>query len=214
MKILYTANIGGYDSLKPINDLGPDWRAIYITDGEAPQGWERLGVEPSNIPDVAVAKYHKIFPPDAELTVWMDANLTPRGPLDSLVEEYPGEFVTLTHPCQHSFYQEIEVCKKHPRGYLSGKQELLEAIRLTAKERGIPDKDGNVVENRVVIRRPSARLKELQDLWWSEIEKPFGCLEPIWRDQIALRVAAYQLGYKVSTGLDYTRWFRREKHLK
>ena len=232
MNLVYTANIGEYDTTPPLpKNLGKDWEAIYITDDvyTTPRGWRSLWIDRDafgDLPAVAIAKWCKIQPEywlypvlqqsagPIENILWIDANVEIRRPLDDLVRDHGGEFVTQTHPANHTFYQEIAACKTHKRAYLDGLRDNLDAMETAYRERGVPDDDGNANQNRIILRQPTERTRVLQYLWWRELVTPCGRDIPCWRDQIALRAAAWEVGWNIECKHSFRQWFRKQRHTK
>ncbi len=228
--ILYTANIGKYDDTKAIRgSIGDDWEAVYITDDvyTTPRGWRALWIDRDafgNLPPVAIARWCKIQPEywlypvlqqiqgTIENIVWIDASMNVKQPLDSLIKEHGGEFVTRYHPSHFSIYDELRAIKTHKRPYLDDLRANVDRIEQLYREAGIPDNEEHTTQSGIILRQPTERTRVLQDLWWREMVTPCGHDIPIWRDQIALRVAAWYSGFGPTLVKDFKKWFGITRH--
>ena len=205
--VIYTANIGGYDALAPIDSryINDSWLAVCFTDEpeSVPAPWLAVRVDTDlygDLPPVAIAKWHKIQPEqfllphlaDApENILWIDANIQIGRHLDDILGEFPLEsnFCTQRHSAVHTFFGEIRAARGFPRPYIPDTRDKSEAMEADYRRRGMIDEDGLSNHNNVILRRPCERNTILQAAWWDEFHG-YG----VWRDQISLRAAAQMTG--------------------
>ena len=212
--VIYTANIGGdthpdgYDTLAPIPEKYREgWECVCVTDDvyRTPPGWQAVWIDPADfggLPPVAIAKWCKIepskwlwgrIPEPPKWLLWIDANISIGRPLDDIVSEFPQEtvFATQHHSARLSFYDEIQAAARYPRPYLDGLAGKFEAMEADYRARGMPDEKEFLNHNNIILRRPTERVRAFESAWWSE----FAHYE-VWRDQIALRAAAWRTGFR------------------
>jgi len=128
------------------------------------------------------------FLPDADVWVWVDGNVRLRRPVGKIVEQYlDSDFVTLRHPDRDCAYVEAAFCAKHGKD----SREILERQAARYRKAGLPQHWG-LAETRVVIRRNTDAIRELNEAWWAEIER--GSV----RDQVALPFVCWQVGTRWS----------------
>ncbi len=151
--------------------------------------WEQRVVEP-RWDNRRTARHYKTMPhlymPDADIWLWVDGNVrVKRHPFD-IIGKYHGDFVTLKHPDRQCSYVESMFCAKVNKD----KQEVLDAQREHYKKLGFPS-DAGLVETRAVIRRNTAKIRLLNEAWWSQIEQ--------WslRDQVSLPFVMWSMDMKI-----------------
>jgi len=124
------------------------------------------------------------FLPDADVWAWVDGNVRLRRHPREIVEDYmDSDLVTLRHPERGCTYAEAAFCVKIKKD----KRDILDAQAARYRGAGLPAHWG-LAETRVVIRRNTDAIRELNEAWWAEIER--GSV----RDQVALPFVCWQAG--------------------
>lgn len=151
---MYTAICGGFD--KPRSDI--------LVFGDAPS---------SKFADpVMNAKVYKVLPHqfvDASVRIWMDGNIYPKKPAETLVTELLEgvDIAVFVHPWRNCLYDEhgqarMRLAPKH--------QPLIDEQVLCYRKEGMPPNFG-LAECGVILSRRSDLTREFFDRWWSEITR-------------------------------------------
>lgn len=153
--------------------------------------WEQHIVE-TKWDNRRTARHYKTMPhryiPDADIWLWVDGNVRAiRHPVD-IVNDYlkDHDFITLKHPDRQCSYVESMFCAKVNKDKLS----ILKAQNDYYERLGFPKSKG-LVETRAVIRRNTARIRLLNEAWWSHVES--------WsvRDQVSLPFVIWSTDMKI-----------------
>ncbi len=205
MKILYTVNLKKYDEFLPIDsNLTQGWRCLYFTDdpSETPDGWECIPVDLDQYPTLSTVEVAKMFKiqsnvwlPEHECSIYTDPNrkiLRPIDEFEKFVEDYCSGTDFLTHPhtrpAYADVYEEIRSCTWHKRDYLKNCHDKVDKQIQRYQEEGIPSYIGLAIENGILYRRNTSRVKRICAFWWEEFLR-FG----LGRDQIPLRIILHRL---------------------
>lgn len=129
---------------------------------------------------------HEYFP-DADVTVWVDGNVRLMIPAGQAARRWLGDadFATFNHPDRGCLYKEAAFCI----GKGKGNKGRLQAQVAAYQKAGMPARWG-LPETKCVIRRNTARVKELNEAWWDEIQ------QHSLRDQVSLPYVCWKLGLK------------------
>ncbi len=205
-KTLYTANIGGYDSLQEPETITPGWNYICYSDRPIQsKTWDVRIVAPIYGPVKtarAIKILHRQYVPDGT-SVWMDASMTPCGDLNEFLMRYHyGTFVIPAHPERTCLYEEAKVCKQIGKDIPGIIDEQTHGYRLD----GFPAGAG-LVASGIIIR--SADHNSFSRAWWNEVFRK-SC-----RDQISFPYVAkhHDLDYMVMPFDEVTSEFFRWKSL-
>ena len=187
--VFYTAIFGEYSRLLPPTRLMPRARYVCFSDMPKPTYgiWEiRPLPQAAEMPDGSprwASRWCKLHPhilfPEAEVAVWLDANIVINDDLELDIRHDMGGIQPvgmIRHPERNCVYKEIAACR------LLGKdcEERLERQRKRYESLGVPAR-GGLFETGVIINRlRHPRLAELYDAWWQELAAHG------WRDQISL----------------------------
>lgn len=184
--IVYTVNIGGYDSLEHLEGHS----GVYVTDTSAPNSWQALKIDNVwGLPNVALAKLIRIKPemfldiPENETVVYFDANLVPKD-IKGFSKKHESDFSVFKHPSTMSIYRELELCKKHRREYTNNL--ALEKQAEYYVNNDCPNMPYTEVYTCALIRRNNLHTRRLCSQWWQDLVK-----HQSWRDQPSLRYALY-----------------------
>lgn len=176
-KVLFTVNIGGYDTLRPLIK-SEGFRHVCFTDDphlKAP-GWDMFRVQ--SVDPVETSRLIKLcvhqFLPEAELFVYIDANQQVLRDLNLfLADYYRGGLLLVDHPNRNCVYQEAK------RALELGRVELdaVSAQMNTYADAGMPEAWG-LFANGFFVRDRSC--DDFMEVWWQELQAT------TYRDQISL----------------------------
>jgi hypothetical protein len=194
--VVYTALFGPIDQLWTAGTQNT--RHIAFTDRKRDEidlrtgrkvsdNWEQVVVEPG-WDNRRSARHFKTLPqyyaPDADVWVWVDANVRLTISPQELVDTYlHQDFATFKHPDRDCLFVEAAFCAQAKKD----RSEVLD--RQTAKyERESMPRYWGLAETRIVIRRNTPEVRELNVAWWNEIE------EFSLRDQVSLPYVFWKRG--------------------
>lgn len=195
--VVYTAVAGAYDDVRTPEVLPQGWRLVCFRDvPTAAQGaWENVVFDYFHSHPARRARYVKLHPhvyfPDAEWSVWVDANLLVKRdvtPLVEMVSALDDKIAMIRHPHRRDVYQEgREVLS---RGL--AEREVVETQLARYRDSGIELHSG-LFETGVIIRHHhDKQLVALANVWWTEMENGSH------RDQLSLPFAARATGVTVA----------------
>ena len=187
-KTLFTAIIGGYDTLKEPEVITPGWNYVCFSDRpQASKVWDVKLIVPkwgSILSSREIKIRHHLYLPSG-VSVWADASMTVRGNLDELLERYHHcAFSISRHPDRDCLYEEARACIALGKDNADVINSQVYGYRLD----GFPKRAGLVASG--VIIRSSPHIT-FENAWWEEVRIK-SC-----RDQLSFPVIAR------STGLDY-----------
>lgn len=228
-KIIYTVNIDQYDDIKPLdNNFKEDFEAYLITNNnENIEGWETIKL--NNIDDIKspvyISRHPKIFPQEYLLNnkneetifLYIDGNRKVRRSLNDFINNFENyDFVNTNSIIKknNNLYNEIRACMNHKRNYLKNQEEQLKKlIKLYKTKYLIPPYCFPTVNNSIILRKNTEKIKKLQKTWWYYLIN-----QEICRDQIAFRVSVYMENLKneiFSMNVDFAKkFFGIERHKK
>jgi hypothetical protein len=182
-KILYTAIIGNYDSLEPVEERFHDgWKLRCFTDQPINSDhWKIIQIDRGDIPAVAMARKIKIlshdYLPDAGVSIWVDANRKIKAPLDLIMKRLGHkDFICFRHPKRDCVYQEMEACLK----YKKADPQKIALQRVAYLNQGIPSHLG-LQYTGLLLRHHTERTIQINRLWWELMKE-----HDTWRDQLTL----------------------------
>ena len=199
---IFTVITGNYDTIKQplvieegveyvlftnnreIKDAGV-WRVVQISSEQ----WQGKAKRENNILLSRKVKMlsHKYLPDDAELSIYIDADMLIKEPLTRLLKDLREE--TLFAACRHSYCGSVreEIEDLVAKGMVDVTQ--IENQWQRYAEWGFKDNLG-ISENGLLIRRYNdARVVQLMELWWEEYQN--ACL----RDQVSLMPCMYRTDF-------------------
>jgi hypothetical protein len=194
--VIYTALAGsGRDSLQdPTPIPGVDY--VCFTDQPlTSKVWDIRPFRWTHQEAVRTAKHPKVLPheyfPDHEVSIWVDANITPGPDLLRAIREYlTGPVIAVhKHPFRMCLYREAEVVIQ----YLKDKPELIERTILKYLMEKVPH-NGGLYECGILFRRHRhSRVKEAMNRWWEEISigtqsDQINFAYVVWKTHLPLRV--------------------------
>jgi hypothetical protein len=207
-KVIYTANFGNYDDLRPIPNYS-GWDKVVFTDNKdlKVQGWNTIyvsgeGVRKQREIKILSNKYLK----DYSVSMYQDANMRILASPDEFINvvKYKGGFMTAMHPTRTRIYEEgMRICelgKDNPDIVFKHIVNLFEITKM-------PENYG-LFETGVIIRDNSKEVARLENKWFKYLQLGSH------RDQISLPFAKFMTGVDVSTFSAQTRncFFDRFNH--
>jgi hypothetical protein len=183
-KIIYTAILGQVDHLKEPRVTSPGWEYICYTDDPNLKSdvWEIILVESQN-PRKA-SRYYKTHPPEADLTIWIDATFQIKRQLDPFALSKTEGIWLNSHPQRQCPYEEAEIIKEKNLD----DHEVINKQITRYRTEGLPQQWGLYRCGILVRNGKDLLIKKLNELWWEEIEKGS------WRDQASFSYACWKLG--------------------
>ena len=172
------------------HELADKWPTILLDTYKAHsnQGWEERVVD-KPYGNRGTARYYKAMPPfpDADVTIWVDANVRLRIPASIAVKKWLGrdELATFDHNDRNCLYDEAAFCIKKGKGV---KAKLRRQVRAYQKA-GMPVKWG-LAETKCVIRRNTEQIACLNEAWWIQLQR-FSL-----RDQVSLPYVCWKTGLR------------------
>jgi len=198
-KILYTANIGNYDDVKPFEIFNEDWDYVLFTDNPEFKSdfWDVRLIEPEN-DNTRTARHIKLFPSDYlgehDVSVWVDSNIQQDCNLNDLVDKYLTEPLAIRNHVHNCIYKEADACLSLRKGDI---EEIRRQMRQYIKD-GYPSGNGQV-ETGIIIRRSGyAPVDEFMNLWWCEIDKhsyrdQLSFMKVLWDNPIPVNFMPYDV---------------------
>jgi hypothetical protein len=184
-KIIYSVLVGPYDT---VADAVPfdGWEYVLFTDQPiAPQGWQIRPLEWTCGCPIRTSRYHKILaPPEADITVYIDANMTLLANPDTFVKDGIG---LRLHPSRQNIQEEAEAILERR---LDTRANVLHTINKFKS-------DYPLTENGLIARKgncgPLSDVSTFNYLWWNVYSQASH------RDQLTLPYVVDQLGRKPYT---------------
>jgi SAM-dependent methyltransferase len=204
--VILTSVVGGYDRIAAPLPQSVPTRWVAVTDGEVPDGWERIEAPPG--PDARTrAKVAKCRPwdfVDASVVIWLDGAFEVTSPTfveDMLHQLGDADLAMFASPLHDCIYDEAAYSATLPKyaGMDFGKQTA------HYRAQGHPA-HGGLWCGGVIVRRKTARVKWAGEAWLDE------CVRFTMQDQLSLPVVLRRLDIRplgLSPGLAGSdRWLR------
>lgn len=172
------------------HELTEKWPGIILDTYKAHSepGWEERVVD-APYGNRGTARYYKLLShehfPDADVTIWVDANVRLRIPASEAVGKWLGrqEWATFGHNDRNCLYDEAAFCLEKGKGVKVKLRRQIKAYRKV----GMPAGWG-LAESKCVIRRNTERVKRLNEAWWAELQ------EFSLRDQVSFPYVCWKMG--------------------
>ena len=187
---IYTANFGGYDTVKPVTVKG---KFFYFTDQDITiDGWRVKKITPA-LDSRREARYWKInshlVDKDADYTIWVDASFHIIGDLKELVKGvetvacYKHGTIYLSNNC---IYDEAEVCAGSKLDNPAVIRKQVERY----KNEDFPEKMG-LFSTGIIVRKNTPRVRHFNEAWWYEVD------HGSYRDQLSQMYASWRTGVNI-----------------
>lgn len=174
MNVIYTAITQDYDSLKPHPPVENCQFVAFIDNPEkySTEGWELKKLIPFCSDPVRNAKQYKVMAhehlPSASYSLWIDGNISIKKGfnLEVLVNEFLAkhDLALFKHRKRNCIYCESRTCRR----CLLDDPSVINRQITKYRSEGYP-KNYGLTENRVILRRHSSLVTQLNTTWWKEI---------------------------------------------
>ena len=191
-KTLYTAIIGGYDTLKEPPRVQTGWDYVCYSDRPLEStAWDVRVIAPKFGPVKSSREIkirHDLYTPPG-ISVWADASMELIGDLNELLFQFHhSDYVICLHPDRNCIYEEGMVCKETQKDDAAVIDAQLQGYRLD----GHPKNAGLVASGVIIRSSHHPRFVDFAKAWWMEVFRK-SC-----RDQLSFPYIARSLGF------DYT----------
>ncbi len=171
---VFTAVIGGYDTVREPTVIDPAADYFLFTDGEVPAGsvWQKRSFDFAAADATRMARFVKTHPhryfPEHDWSIWMDGNLRLAAlPEDFVSEENAdGDIIAWHHPDRDCVYDELEECLALDKDDPAVMRQQIARLRAS----GYPEHSGLITSCMMVYRHRRAEVAALLDDWWEMIE--------------------------------------------
>jgi hypothetical protein len=206
-----TANLGGYDVLRPLLGQTVPVDTVAYTDGPA-DGWRTVPPGGLHGHPRMLAKVPKCRPDlftDAEVNIWLDASIEVVSPrfVEWLLNQLgDADLAMFAHPQRDSLL--AEAWESKPMAKYSGQPVVEQATHYLTE--GCDDRFG-LWAGCVIVSRPSPRVRRLGDAWLREQ------LRWTYQDQISLPYLLASAGFRpvgLAGSIYDRRWFRFHDHMR
>lgn len=186
--VVYSANFGGYDTVQPVLPVTGHWVLFTDQPQAAAPGWtvrplSADGLGPRRMARRIKTLAHRWFP-NADYTIWLDANLQMRVEPGVLIDAWLSGFdlASFTHPSRDCVYAEAEACLR------KGKDDRTVIMaQMNRYQRAHYPMHAGLAETRVVARHSTVQVAQFSEAWAREIDA--GSV----RDQLSFPVAAHEV---------------------
>lgn len=172
--LIYTANVGGYDTPKAVEpEDGIDY--LQFTDGDEWPGWTKRELAPQMAPCSPTfrARHVKVMAPDRhhgyDWYLWIDGTMRIKKPLRPLIDKLLAgryDFAAFPHNEWDCAYQEVEACIERRKD----DPEKLQMARDRMRGVGFPEGFGQVATG-VLWRRSSDLVRSHALAWWIDMQQ-------------------------------------------
>lgn len=193
-KIIYSVLVGPYDTVAPAVPFD-GWEYVLFTDQPiTPPGWQIRPLEWTCGCPIRTSRYHKILaPPQADITIYIDANMTINAHPDTFVKEGLG---LRLHPSRKTMMEEAEAVIE------MGLDTKANVLLTLDKYRTVRQ----LYECGVIVRNQS-HLDFTNIVWWNVYQSASH------RDQLTLPHVLHRLNIRPYT-IDYLAVTCSNTHLK
>lgn len=171
-KIIYSVLVGPYDTVAPAVPFD-GWEYVLYTDQPiTPEGWQIRPLEWTCGCPIRTSRYHKILaPPEADITVYIDANMTLEANPDTFVKNGIGLRI---HPTRSTILEEA-------KAILEQNLDTIDNVMLTITRF---NDLGRLFENGLIARK---KLPDrVNSIWWNIYQRASH------RDQLTLPYVLFE----------------------
>lgn len=174
-KVIYTAIIGDYDDLHNPTVVTPGWSYVCFTSNEnlfakrKDYIWDIRLVRDPSLSNIKFARKIKVLHQDFlvgyDLSIWVDSNIRVTSNLDTFVERYhKNDLTILQHPDRKCIYEEAMACIRMRKGF----KNVIESQMTYYRKCGYPINNG-LVASRILIRPFNEKVRYFMNEWWNQI---------------------------------------------
>ena len=198
--IIYTVNVGNYESVKEPLVIDPNVEYILFTDNKNLKSkyWKVIYLEDnladprrkSRLPKILA---HKYLPPH-DISVYIDSSLQIKAPdIKKMIDEcMEGNDIALyKHYKRDCVYDEIEFVINSKDRIVDDKEKCKATLKMY-EDISYPKHNG-LFENAFIFRKNTPNIQKLNEIWWQEYEKGTE------RDQFVLMYTLWQTKIKPNT---------------
>ena len=235
-KVIYTAIFGGKDILQEPKSLPEGFDFVCFTDDRNVKSgvWDIRYMDAPFEDPVRSARYCKVLAhkhlPGYDISVWMDGNMVVKGDINKLIEKYLKEYnlavynhynqkkrflgmfwvrdISLSRNCVYEEAKDLLFRNKNDR-HIDDPILIQNQINRYQAE-GYPKNNGLAVTRVLIRKHNESRVKDLMELWWSEIKNGSR------RDQLSFNYAVWRLSFPfvyIKGDPRYDGYFMRVKHV-
>ena len=211
--IVYTANFGDKDSIKPVGrkEKGVDYICFTDNPRGTPKSWESIQTcsfsdSPRRTARWLKANPHILFP-EHEYSIWVDGRVSLKKSVKSLLKllkpknGQEKELAVSKHPDRDCIYDEADVCKEFGLEKENNINYLINEIRL----KGYPEHNG-LSETAILVRKNTNKIRAF-NINWSNI-----VVQTCIRDQLSFNYLLWAL--KIDYENIPTSYFNKGKHAR
>lgn len=193
MSVVYTTVFGDTDPLREPR-VKSSWRFVCFTDQRIRSScWEIVRVPPTDTPKRECRRLkqpsHLVFP-EADVTLWIDAQMVLIVPPEQLAKQYTGDFTGFKHHKRRRITDEAEAIIRAGKG----KRHAIHAQLAAYKADGW-DTDDNpqraITNGGFLLRRHTDTVRAFNEAWHHEVQSR------TLRDQMSLDYCAHKVGMKI-----------------
>jgi len=194
--IIYTAIFGDYNILRMPKVINKKIKYICFTDKKINcPPWEIIKVVPESVDFTRENRKYKILSHvclknyNYDISIYLDGNYTILRDFSFYSEKWLGknDIAVMKNPHRNCIYEEAKACIIQKKDDIN----LFKKQIRSYKNEGYPKNNG-LTDNSLIIRRNTNKVKEFNELWWSELKK-FSR-----RDQISFKYVQYKLNTNIS----------------
>lgn len=183
-RVIYTAIINNYDTLKEPRIITPGWEYICFTNNPELKSdtWNILYNEDLNT--IKKVRSIKILSPiKYDECIWVDGSILINCNLTAFVEKYcKDDFVLLQHPHRNCIYQEARECIRRRKDNPRVITKQVHKYRL----KGYPDRSG-LVATGLIYKKQNENINKFCQEWNSHVQAYS------YRDQLSFNFVAYNM---------------------
>lgn len=210
-KVIYTAIMGDYDSVKTpaVVDSGVEY--ILFTDNPKLKSevWNVKCIPSTGLPPRKLARKVKLrpdlyLPQDTEKSIWIDGSMHQVASFKPLFNE-DIDFITVIHPQRDCVYEEAKACVNFNKISPDAAEEQMQFYR----DKNYP-KNGGMIDSSMLVRKHTDAIFSLGKMWYEQIEN-FTV-----RDQLGFPWAILnheEISRKHITVKDRTKYIRQYGHM-
>lgn len=190
-KVIYTAIVGDYDTLKEPTQITKNWDYICFTDQDLKSDtWKIVKVGRSEAKEARRKKiYNEYILNDYSESIWVDASMYINCDLNEFKSVYcASDYTLMMHPSRNCVYQEANACIMLQKDNTATIMQQM----VDYKEEGLPN-DVGMVATGVMYRKHTKEVKEFCKLWWNEV------FEHSVRDQLSFNYIAWKKDFNYHT---------------
>ena len=191
--VVYTAVFGDTDPLRDPVRPGKTQFVCFTDQPVRSKVWEIVRLPPQDAPKRSSRQYkqpsHLVFP-EAEATLWVDAQLVLLVDPMEILHRYPGEFTGFRHHKRKRIRDEAGAIIRAGKGKADAIHAQLAAYQADGWDTD-EDPQQAITNGGFMLRRHTERVKGFNELWHHEVQTR------TLRDQMSLDYCAAKVGLRI-----------------